>query len=297
MRVGGAAEWLLEPATPHELAQAVAAAREQGWEPRVLGGGANLIVADGLLPGVVIATDRMKRLFRPESASAGLVDQPDARLAPRAREDGLRLVSWAGTTHQRLVNSVCELGWSGLEGLAGVPGQVGGGVAMNAGGRWGEMWDCVERLLVVDERGALVELERAQCAPRYRNGGLGARIVASALLAFRLGQVEQVKHETREFLKAKNDVQPVSQWSAGCVFKNPPRERSDGLSAGQLVERAGLKGERIGGAEVSLQHGNFIVNRGGASASDVLALIERMRLAVRERAGVELELEVKVWRA
>lgn len=297
MRVGGSAEWLLEPATPDELRKAVVAAREDGFEPRILGGGANLIVDDGVLPGVVITTDRMKRLFRPQAISAGLVDEPDARVAPAPREEGLRFVSWAGTTHQKLLTSASELGWSGLEGLAGVPGHVGGGVAMNAGGKWGGMWDQVERVLVVDERGDLVELAREECAPRYRNGGLGRKIVASVLLKFTLDSVPAVKTRTREYLIAKNKVQPVSLWSAGCIFKNPDPETSGGRTAGQLVDQCGLRGARIGDAEITDLHGNFFVNRGQATAIDLLALIERARSVVAEKTGVVLENEVKVWRA
>ncbi len=295
MRVGGSAEWLLEPATPEELRRAVVAVRELGIEPRILGGGANLIVDDGELAGVVITTDRMKRLFRPIVESTGLVEEPDARIAPASREQGLQFVSWAGTTHQKLLTSAADLGWSGLEGLAGVPGHVGGGVAMNAGGKWGGMWDQVDRVLVVDERGELVEMMRDQCAPRYRNGGLGAKIVASVLLRFRLDTVPAVKLRAREFLLAKNAVQPISLWSAGCIFKNPDPELSDGRTAGQLVDAVGLKGARIGDALISDQHGNFFVNKGAATARDMLALIERARAAVLEKTGVALENEVKVW--
>lgn len=295
MRVGGRAEWLLEPATPEELRAAITAAREDGVEPRILGGGANLIVDDGILPGVVITTDRMKRLFRPVEMSAGLATELDARIAPSPREEGLRFVAWAGTTHQKLLTSACELGWSGLEGLAGVPGHVGGGVAMNAGGKWGGMWDSIERVLVVDERGELVELMRDQCSPTYRNGGLGRKVVASVLLRFRLDSTLAVKERAREFLLAKNKVQPVSLWSAGCIFKNPDPKLADGRTAGQLVDAAGLKGTRIGDAEITDLHGNFFVNRGKATARDLLALIERARSVVFEKSGVLLENEVKVW--
>ncbi len=297
MRVGGRAEWLLEPSTPEELRAAIVAARESGVEPRILGGGANLIVGDGVLPGVVITTDRMKRLFRPVEMSAGLATELDARIAPSPREEGLRFVAWAGTTHQKLLTSACELGWSGLEGLAGVPGHVGGGVAMNAGGKWGGMWDQVERVLVVDEQGELVELRREQCSPTYRNGGLGRKIVASVLLCFRLDSTQAVKERAREFLLAKNKVQPVSLWSAGCIFRNPDPKLADGRTAGQLVDAAGLKGTRIGDAEITDLHGNFFVNRGRATACDLLALIERARSVVADKTGVVLENEVKVWLA
>jgi len=302
MHVGGAAEWLLEPATPEELRGAIAAAREAGFVPRILGGGANLIVADGLLPGVVITTDRMKRVFRPaegRGASENLREEvlPTHHIAPPEREQGLELVAWSGVTLLALLRSTQKLGWSGLEGLAGVPGQVGGGIAMNAGGRYGEMWDVVERLLVVDEHGQQVELPRAECNPSYRNANLGGYVVASALLKFTLSTVAAVGEACREYLSQKNKVQPVTEWSAGCVWKNPDKEKSAGRSAGQLVEHCGAKGRVRGDAIVSEKHANFVVNRGKATASDVLGLIEDVEELVAQKSGIQLEREVKVWRA
>jgi UDP-N-acetylmuramate dehydrogenase len=336
MRVGGAVEWLLEPSTPEEFRRAVGAAREEGFalhvdgeskeeiarsrapsssgrdgargaapsSPRgpirILGGGANLIVDDGVLPGVVIATDRMRRLFRPEPAPIAHAldaEEMSPRTAPAPREEGLRFVAWCGVSMPKIVNAAAELGWSGVEGLAGVPGNVGGGIAMNAGGKWGEMWDVVERVLVIDERGEMRELAREECAPRYRNGGLATSIVAAAVLSFRLDEVAGVKERGRTFLLEKNRVQPVTAASAGCVFKNPDREKSGGRSAGQLVEHCSLKGRAIGDALVSPLHGNFIVNRGRARASDVLALIAEVRAVVADKTGIELELEAKIWRA
>jgi UDP-N-acetylmuramate dehydrogenase len=302
MHAGGAAEWLLEPATPEELRAAVAAAREEGFTPRILGGGANLIVADGLLPGVVITTDRMKRIFRPAQQEAGgallrIENLPTHHVAPDSREEGLQLVAWSGITLLALLRAAQQLGWSGLEGLAGVPGQVGGGIAMNAGGRYGEMWDVVEHLLVVDEQGRFVELPRAECNPSYRNANLGGYVVASALLKFELSTVAAVAEACREYLSQKNKVQPVTEWSAGCVWKNPDKEKSGGKSAGMLVEHCGAKGRVRGDAVVSEKHGNFVVNKGKATASDVLGLIEEVEEIVAQKTGIKLEREVKVWRA
>jgi UDP-N-acetylmuramate dehydrogenase len=302
MHAGGAAEWLLEPSTPEELRAAIAAAREEGCVPRILGGGANLIVADGLLPGVVITTDRMKRVFRPAQQQAGgallrIENLPTHHIAPDSREEGLELVAWAGITLLALLRSTQKLGWSGLEGLAGVPGQVGGGIAMNAGGRYGEMWDVVERLLVVDEQGRFVELPRAECHPSYRNANLGNYVVASALLKFKLSTVAEVGEACRDYLSQKNKVQPVTEWSAGCIWKNPDKEKSGGRSAGMLVEHCGAKGRVRGDAQVSEKHGNFVVNRGKATASDVLGLIEEVEEIVAQKSGIKLEREVKVWRA
>jgi UDP-N-acetylmuramate dehydrogenase len=303
--VGGRAEWLLEPATPEELRAAIATAREEGVMPRILGGGANLIVGDGRIAGVVIATDRMQRLFRPgkdvpsEESLRGL--EPDLRVAPDPRggsggggEDA-RLVAWAGVSMPRIVASTQKLGWTGLEGLVGVPGNVGGGVAMNAGGRWGEMWDAVERVLLVDERGAFVELPRDACAPAYRNGNLGTSVVASAVLRFLPDDPARVTERCRDYLGQKKRAQPVTEKSAGCIWKNPDPATSDGLSAGQLVERCGCKGRARGDALVSPLHGNFVLNRGRATASDVLLLIQEVHDLVLEKSDVDLEREVKVW--
>lgn len=301
MRVGGAAEWLLEPADPEQLREAIEAVRAEGLEPRILGGGANLIIEDGVLPGVVITTDRMQRLFRPEpdrelSESMRMLEDPSPRHVAMPREEGLRFVAWSGISMPKLVRSAAKLGWSGLEGLAGVPGNVGGGVAMNAGGRWGDMWDAVERLLVVDENAQLVELTREQCQPAYRNARLGRKVVASAVLRFSLSEPKLVEEGVREYLQQKNAVQPVTLWSAGCVWKNPDKNQSGGRSAGQLVEQCGGKGRGVGGAVVSEKHGNFVVNTGNASASDVLQLIRETEALVADKTGILLEREVKVWR-
>lgn len=299
MKVGGAVEWLLEPATPEELAAAVVAARERGWVPRVLGGGANLIVDDGLLPGVVIATERMERVFRPrheedENPFAG--EAPAiARLAPTERERDPRLVAWCGASLPGLVRKAQELGWSGLEGLVGVPGRLGGGVAMNAGGRWGELWDVVELVRVVEPSGALRDLARADCAPAYRDARLGSAIVAGAVLRLVPDSPSRVREKTREHLLEKKNAQPLTESSSGCIFKNPDPALSGGRSAGRLIDELGLKGLARGAAMVSPKHGNFIVNTGGARAADVLALIEEVRARVAERSGIELELEVKRW--
>ncbi|MAF66166.1 MAG: UDP-N-acetylenolpyruvoylglucosamine reductase [Planctomycetes bacterium] len=299
MRVGGRAEWLLEPATPEELCQAVAAVREHGLRLRVLGGGANLLICDGLLEGCVIATSRLRRVFRPAGGDGGdphELAEASGRVAPAPLEEDPRLVAWCGATLQGLVRRAQELGLSGLEMLAGVPGHLGGGVAMNAGGRLGWMWDVVERVRVLGGDGAVVDLAREECAPAYRDGNLGGRIVVSAVLRLEVDHPSLVRERTREVLLAKNAVQPVVEASSGCIFKNPDPEISEGRTAGQLVDACGLKGLSRGAALVSPLHGNFIVNRGGASAEDVFGLIADVRERVAEATGIELGTEVQRWR-
>jgi len=302
MHAGGAAEWLLEPATPEELRAAIAAAREQGCVPRILGGGANLIVADGVLRGVVIATERMGRLFRvaPDGAEHAVVAGEELtprlpRLVPLERDADARLAAWAGCSLPGLVRATRDLGWSGLEGLAGVPGHLGGGIAMNAGGKWGETWGVVESVRVLGADGVVRHLERAQCSPRYRDGNLGGALVLGAVLRFRVDDPAVVKERVTSFLREKGATQPVTERSSGCVFVNPDPELSGGRSAGKLIESAGCKGLARGDALVSPKHANFIVNRGAARAADVIALIEEVRARVAERTGIGLETEVKIW--
>ena len=297
MRVGGRAEWLLEPRDPEELRAAWVAARERGLPVRVLGGGANLIIEDGELSGVVIATAQLRRVFRPQPDEGDVFDPQPSRAVAFEREADPRLVAWCGASLPSLVSAARDLGWSGLEGLAGVPGQLGGGLAMNAGGRWGALWDVVERVRVLEPDGTLLELPREACNPRYRDGNLGERLAVGAVLALRVDTVADVHERCKTFLSEKNAVQPVSLHSCGCIFKNPDPELSDGRSAGKLVDDCGGKGLARGEAYVSPLHGNFIVNRGGASAADVLTLIEDVRDLVFEKSGVRLEIEARVWRA
>ena len=295
MRVGGTSQWLLEPSNPEELRDAWLAARERGFMPRVLGGGANLIVEGGHFPGVVISTARMRRLFRP-GREGDDEELPSYHMAPMERERDPRLVAWCGATLPALVSAATKLGYSGIEGLVGVPGSLGGGIAMNAGGRWGDLWDVVDSVRVMAPDGELMDLERADCTPGYRDGALGGRVLMGAVMSFEVKAKLAVKELAAEFLREKNSVQPVTQWSSGCIFKNPDPERSEGRSAGKLIDDCGGKSLARGTAQVSPLHGNFIVNGGEATAADVLTLIEDVRDLVAEKTGIELETEVRIWR-
>ncbi len=303
LNVGGRAEWLLEPSNPEELVDAWCAAREEGFHPRLLGGGANLLIPDGTLPGVVITTARMARLFRPdrleETRWEDALDADEAGDATNGHApvevERPELVAWAGMPMPGIVRASRELGWSGLEGLAGVPGHIGGGVAMNAGGRWGELWDVVERVRVLGPDGTVEERPRGDCQPGYRDGNLGGAIVLGVHLVLQQDDRAVVKERIRAFMTEKNAVQPVTERSCGCIFKNPDPELSEGRSAGRLIEDCGGKSLARGAARVSEKHANFIVNGGGARAADVGALIEDVRRLVRDRSGVELAVEVKRW--
>jgi len=296
MHVGGTVRWLLDPKTPDELRAAYVAARERGFEVRVLGGGANTVIDDGELDCVVISTEKLRRIFRP--GRGGDVDEelPPGEMVQDDPAEDPRLVAWAGASLPSVLRAARDLGYTGLEGLVGVPGHLGGGVAMNAGGRWGDMWDVIESVRVMDASGELTDLARAEHQPAYRNGMLGERIVMGAVLRFENAPKPLIQERMREYLQEKNRVQPVTEWSCGCVFKNPDKELADGRSAGQLIEEVGGKQLARGEAIVSPLHGNFIVNRGAATAADVFTLMEDVQDLVAQKTGIRLEFEVKRWR-
>ena len=208
---------------------------------------------------------------------------------------------WSGAPLPKLCRAARDLGYSGLEKMAGVPGHVGGGIAMNAGGKDpdGTLWqmsDVVEQIRVVNAAGEMEDIARDAWSPEYRDGRLGDVIVAGAVLRFEPRPKAEVAEASREYLRRKNAVQPVTERSAGCIFKNPDPERSGGKTAGLLVDEAGGKGRRRGEATISARHGNFLINTGAATAADVFGLIEEVQDLVAQRTGLELECEVKLWR-
>ena len=190
-----------------------------------------------------------------------------------------------------MVKQATERGLAGLEHLAGIPGSVGGMVRMNAGGRSGDIGSVTRAVRVLRRSGEIVTLAPAEVGFAYRHTNLAGDIVLGATFSLRADDADEVRRRTLEFWTTKHASQPaMSKRSSGCVFKNPP-----GLFAGKLLDEAGLKGTRVGGAEISAKHANFIVAGADAHAQDVLDLIELARRRVREKAGVELELEVEIW--
>ncbi|MFP4055281.1 MAG: UDP-N-acetylmuramate dehydrogenase [Candidatus Brocadiia bacterium] len=268
--VGGPVSYFVEPRHWRELQVVYRRSWGEGLPVRVLGRGCNTLVSDGPHRWVVIATRRL-RWFR---------------------RRGRRIDAGAGVDLPRLVASAEAWGMGGFESFAGIPGTVGGAVAMNAGGRHGSIAD---RLV-----GAVVAFPGE--APRWMDAGelgLGYRVsrvvggrpfLFSASFELDRASPRRIGQRRRSIVAQKRATQPVGARSAGCVFKNPP-----GDSAGRLIDKAGLKGARVGDAVVSHKHANFIVNRGEATAADILALIELIEERVRETFGVRLELEIEVW--
>ena len=237
---------------------------------RVLGGGANVLIRDDGFDGVVISLD----------------DKPFQQV----EINGEQVRAGAGVDLMTLVRDCCRLGLAGMEGLAGIPGTVGGAIRMNAGGRFGDISQTVETVEVIDSSARRKVLSKAEVGFAYRRTNLGGAVVTAATFRLQQQDPDEVNSRFKDYWRLKKESQPMAEHSAGCVFANP-----QGDSAGRLIDQAGLKGAHCGKARVSDHHANFIVADQGATAADVLRLIERIRGTVRERFGVELELEIDIW--
>lgn len=271
LRVGGPADALAEPADRAELARLLGVCAERRLPHLALGGGFNTLVLDGGIDGVVIRLSRLRRL---------------------EERPGGTLRAEAAVSHNQLTKFCVERGLAGLEFGAGIPGTVGGWVAMNAGVPEREVADAVRELEVMTPTGAAIRhLPRGQLRFRYRalRGLAPGSLVLSALLRVAIDDHARVRARVERMLARRSQTQPLNVPSCGSVFVNPP-----GDHAGRLLEAAGLKGRRVGGAEISPLHANFIANVGGACAGDVLELIEQAQAAVREASGVRLVPEVRV---
>jgi len=269
-RIGGPAEWMVFPADLEDLQRVIGYANKQGMKFFILGGGSNLLVADEGVSGIVF---NLSKGFN------------------YAHFDGTTVVVGAGYSLPRLVAGAVARGLTGLECAAGVPGTVGGAVRMNAGTRETGIGDVITLLKLVREDGALGTLKREDLNFQYRESHLPPdSVVLEVTLALERGDPKAIRADIHKRLMARKATQPLSYPNAGSIFKNPP-----GDYAARLIEKAGLKGTRIGGAEISRQHANFIINKGAARAEEVMALIKIARQKVLEETGIKLELEVKLW--
>lgn len=281
--LGGSARWFFTPRSEQQLRDLLARCRGHGVPWRVLGRGANILVRDQGFDGAVIHLRTPPWIPRSDPAALSEFEQ--------VTYDGPLLAAGAGAEFTRLVRQACNRGLGGLEALAGIPGTLGGIVRMNAGGRYGEIREFVRSVRVLDAAGQVRELTPAQVGFSYRHTALDGCIVLGAALELRPADAAALTARYREIWNNKFATQPpVSERSAGCIFKNPP-----GQSAGALIDQSGLKGARRGGAEISRKHANFIVAAEGATAQDVLDLIAHAQERVQAEKGVLLEREVEVW--
>src|SRR5215467_10982016 len=266
-KIGGPADVVVEPADIEDVRLVVQEARSHRIPLFVLGG-TNLLIRDGGLRGIVVSLARLR----------GIKEEP-----------GSVLYAEGGVGMPTLIGYAIRRSLAGLEWAAGIPGTVAGCVVMNAGTRLGEMKDSVKGVRLVNTKGGIVDLPVSKIPFSYRRAQLPRGIVVGVWLQLRQGVRAEIEKIVKDYLHYRRETQPLAMPSAGCVFKNPPKD-----SAGRLIEAVGLKGARIGDVEVSTKHANFMVNRGEARAQDVLDLIGRVRRAVKRRAGVLLELELKI---
>lgn len=268
--VGGAPEFLFEPQTESEAARLLALCRMAGVPVRFLGGGTNLIVGDDGVEGAVIATRGLRGV--------------------RVLDDRVHVA--AGQSFSALVRHASRWGVPVLSGCPGIPGTVGGAVVMNAGGRHGTTGEALLEVRGVDARGRHVSRAVCDADLGYRWTDFGGWLVTGATFR-RDRSADRAAAEAlyARALEAKRRSQPLAARSAGCTFRNP-----DGAApAGRLIESAGLKGRRVGGAVVSERHANFLVNDRDATAADVERLIELVRREVEAVHGVRLDLEPHCW--
>ena len=269
-RIGGPADIFVQPLDVDDLAGVIRFARSEGLPFRVIGNGSNLLVGDGGIRGIV------------------------ARLAPNFSE-----VEWlaegavvgGGARLARLVREAGEVGLSGLESTVGIPGTLGGALATNAGTDTGSIGDLVVGAMVLDEEGELREWTATQFAYRYRHSSVPTSnvIVVSARLRLQPASKDDIRAKVDRLRGKRAGRQPLRAWSAGSVFKN---ERA--VAAGKVLDRAGARGHRVGDAQVSMKHANFLINRGRARAADIRELIAWAHSLALRRYGIDLELEIEM---
>jgi UDP-N-acetylenolpyruvoylglucosamine reductase len=273
LRLGGTAELYFEPASGPELATALRVCHESGIPVYPLGRGSNLIVPDSGVSGLVI------RLSHPHWRRFEVLSEGEIRVG-------------AGMRIKELCGIACREGLEGFEFLEGIPGSVGGALRMNAGAMGGWMFDVVKSVRFVNLDGTLVEANVKELSVGYRHCRELERAIAldAILVASAVGQKEVELRKAIDVYQSKRKESQPREPSAGCIFKNP-----EGASAGQLIDELGLKGSAIGGAEISPVHGNFIVNRGGATSEDVIELVRLVIRVAKSRRSIDLEPEALLY--
>jgi UDP-N-acetylmuramate dehydrogenase len=270
LKVGGPAQYFVAPRHPEELAAVIRVCHREQIPVRILGGGSNLLVRDDGVGGAVVHVSG------------------DA--FARIDVEGTTVRSGAGALLSQLISRSDKEGLAGLETLAGIPGTVGGALRGNAGGRNGDIGQFVHSVTVLTEKGEPVVRKEDELSFGYRFSSIDDLAIIEGVFHLQREEPDEITRRMRKLWIMKKATQPLSFQSAGCIFKNPR-----GISAGALIEQAGLKGTRIANAEISDRHANFVITHEGATSDDVLRLIELSRSRVAEQFGVDLELEIEIW--
>jgi UDP-N-acetylmuramate dehydrogenase len=275
--IGGPADFLAYPADRDDLALLLRDVRKRGLAYAVIGSGTNLLVRDKGFRGMIVCLKRMTatRIVREYRSIGGAFAVVSVE---------------AGALLAKLLFFSVDEGLTGLEFAAGIPGTVGGAVCMNAGTAAGEIGDVVESVTLLTPDGLLVTRGRDEMGFGYRTSSVPeGHLVVEAAVVLRRGEKGRIAARVKDLMDGRKELQPSGLPNAGSIFKNPQEE-----SAGRLIEQAGLKGKTVGGAQVSEKHANFLVNRGGATATDVLRLMEIVQQTVLDVHGVRLEPEIKI---
>lgn len=270
--VGGAAEFFITPRDMTDLKLLLKLLKRGKMPYLLIGCGSNLLVSDKGVEAAVISLDSpfFKKITR----------------------EGCILEAGSAVRLGELISFSRKYGLSGLEFLSGIPGSLGGALVMNAGIIGQSISEVVASVTVMDKSGKVRKLKKEEIVFRYRFSSLEKYIVLSATLKLRKAAPPEVSSGINRYLEQRRRSQGKAWRSAGCVFKNPGRD-----SAGRLIDLCGLKGKRIGAAEVSTQHANFILNTAEATAADILKLMRLIKKRVRKKFGIELEPEIKIWQS
>lgn len=269
-KIGGPADLLLLPENIEEISYICQKTNEYGISPLILGGGSNVLVLDGGIRNVVICLANFKG---------------------ELRQDGSKILVSAGITLKELSYFALKCHLSGLEFAVGIPGTVGGAVFMNAGAYGGEIKEVVTAVETIDLQGNLHRYNVEDCNFNYRQSLFqhNGEIIIGAEFDLISGNSDNIKTIMDELTEKRESKQPLEYASAGSTFKRPP-----GYFAGTLIEQTGLKGLSVGEAEVSTKHAGFVINKGEATAADVLAVIKKVQEAIKDAHGIDLETEVRI---
>ncbi len=268
--VGGPVDYFIRPTTVEQLKKVTRRCSENNIPVYVMGFGSNLLINDAGLRAAVIKLE--------------------AGQFAETHFDGEQLTAWAGAELGKLVLTCVKKGLSGIEALVGIPGSIGGAVKMNAGGNFGDIGAIVETVTLMDNKGGVFEKTKPELMFDYRNTNITARFILNARLALAQADPQQIMQTVKEVWIYKKNTQPLNTKNAGCVFKNPR-----GVSAGALIDRAGLKGLKIGAAVVSEKHANFIIAEKGCQSRDIMKLVDAIKQRVKEKFDIDLELEIEIW--
>tara|TARA_B100001964_G_scaffold84397_1_gene95231 strand:+ start:3990 stop:4871 length:882 start_codon:yes stop_codon:yes gene_type:complete len=269
-RTGGSAEIFVEPLGSLELKRVLQFCKDEQKKVYIFGKGTNLLVGDNGVKGVVIHLGGIN--FK------------------NVERDGRYVLCGAGVNLPKLLRTVALSGFGGLEVLAGIPGTVGGAVMMNAGGKYGDISDTISSLTTMTLDGDIIKYMREDVEFEYRRCNLSGQIVTEVEFQLNESKIEVVLEKMDEIYNEKQEKQPLGTFNAGSVFKNTSKYK-----AAELIDKADLKGSKVGGAVVSEKHANFIVNAENATSADILELLRIIKETIKEKYNVSLEEEIHIW--